>query len=64
MPKDLKRIDFMKKDKKAKECEHDWRFLERWLHSSENPEHTDYLFYCTKCLEITSLNISLKVKKK
>lgn len=42
-------------------CKHNWRFLERWI--GDNPNDTEYLFYCTKCLEITSQMIYLKKKK-
>jgi len=31
MPKDLKRIDFMKREKNENKCKHNWRFLERWI---------------------------------
>ena len=37
---------------------HDWRFLERWI--GDRACDTDYIFYCRKCLKITSIKIVLK----
>jgi hypothetical protein len=37
-------------------CKHNWMFLERWF-SSGNDGYTEYVFYCTKCLEFTNQKI-------
>jgi hypothetical protein len=44
--------------KPSHKCVHRWRFLERWI--GDKASDTDYIFYCIKCLKITSIKISLK----